>query len=135
MDKRVNEFIRKCEPSDLREDLLHHCILELYRIAEKYPGKIEALHNAGELWPWFHGLISRQLMSDKSTFYTKFRRKSMVYLPVEELPDRPIYQVDGFGECDAVERLGSNFVNYFYDQFPKRNQPKQKAAAVQISLF
>ena len=82
-DSRVNEFIRKCRPTDLQDDLLHHCITEVYRIAEKYPGKIERLHDAGELWPWFHGMICQQLMSEKSTFYTRYRRS---FSPLEHLP-------------------------------------------------
>ena len=86
-DSRVNEFIRKCRPTDLQDDLLHHCITEVYRIAEKYPGKIERLHDAGELWPWFHGMICQQLMSEKSTFYTRYRRQ---FLPIEALDfDQP----------------------------------------------
>lgn len=73
-DKRVNEFVSKQHPVDLQGDLLHHCIMEIYRIHEKYPGKIEHLHESNQLWPVFHGLVCRQLYSEKSTFYTKYRR-------------------------------------------------------------
>ncbi|MGG7036948.1 MAG: hypothetical protein ACI7YS_17400 [Flavobacterium sp.] len=137
LDRRVNEFIRKQKPSDLQDDLLHHCIAEVYRINDKYPGKIIALFEANQLWPWFHGMVCNQLHSTKSTFYTKFRRENMVYLPVEELPDRPIYQLEGAEEMEAVQKHGANFVNYFYDNFHKRKslQPKKVAEVVQISMF
>lgn len=81
-DRRVNEFIRKQQPSDLQDDLLHHCISEFYRIAEKYPGKIEQLHTDNQLWAYFHGMACQQMHSTKSTFWTRFRRQS---LPIDAL--------------------------------------------------
>ena len=74
-DRRVNEFIRKQQPSDLQDDLLHHCISEVYRIATTYPGKIEKLYQDNQLWPYFHGIACQQMHSKKSTFFTKFRRQ------------------------------------------------------------
>lgn len=76
-DRRVNEFIRKQQPSDLQDDLLHHCISEIYRIAEKYPGKIEQLHTDNQLWAYFHGMACQQMHSNKSTFWSKYRRPYM----------------------------------------------------------
>ena len=73
-DKRVNEFISKQRPVDLQGDLLHHCITEIYRLHEKYPGKIERLHESNQLWPFFHGMVCQQLYSEKSTFFTRYRR-------------------------------------------------------------
>jgi len=73
-DRRVNEFINRLQPADLRDDLKQHCFLEIYRMEERHPGKVSALHQANQLWAWFHGLVRMQLTSEKTTFYRLFRR-------------------------------------------------------------
>jgi tyrosine-protein phosphatase YwqE len=74
LDRRVNEFLQKQEPADLRQDLLHHCVMEIYRINDKYPGKIEELHSKDLMFAFFVGMVRNQLHSKKSTFFTRFRR-------------------------------------------------------------
>ena len=133
-DRRVNEFISKQQPCHLQGDLLHHCILEVYRINDKYPGKIEALNDRNELWAWFHGLVCRQLHSTKSTFYTRYRR---TYLPEEHIPAETV-SINPF-ETETQETLaeakhGSGFIDYFYREFPKRDK-KKIIKQVQISMF
>ena len=71
----LNQFIGKLKPDDLQADLKQHCFCELYRIAEKYPGKIEALHERDQLFAWMVGAIKMQLFSSRSTFSRRFRRQ------------------------------------------------------------
>ena len=132
LDKRVNEFIGKQQPAELQADLLHHCILEIYRIHDKTPGKIEALHAADQLWPWFHGMACMQLRSKKSTFFARFRR---TFEPVEAIPVRHHHDINYQKEEDeAIRKYGTNFINYFYTKLPER-KPKVKVESIALLLF
>lgn len=125
-DRRVNEFIRKQQPSDLQDDLLHHCITELYRLYEKYPGKIEQLFNNNKLWPYFHGMACMQLKSKNSTFYRKFRR---TFEPEERIPvmiEQP-FEVE-------LNKVDAAFVEYVYSVFENK-EAKQEVTFTQIELF
>ena len=128
-DRRVREFIAKQEPADLRDDLLSHCICEVYRIAEKYPGKIEGLHDANQLWPWFHGLVCQQLRSKKSTFYTRYRR---TFDPEEYIPKDAATMPDI--DFDIPNQIDEALLEYAYRIF---EQPKKvlKYEAKQLDLF
>jgi hypothetical protein len=125
-DHRVRQFINRLQPADLRDDLLQHCTLEVYRIAEKYPGKIEALHTSNQLWPWFVGAIKQQLMSKKSTFYTKHRRQ---FAPEEMIPRDQVEWPDPDLSKKGIDE--SIWINYVYTVFEtkpkvlKYNLPKQ----------
>lgn len=113
-DRRVNEFIRKQQPADLQDDLLHHCISEIYRIADKYPGKIEQLHAGNQLWPYFHGMACQQMHSTKSTFWSRYRRPFVNldetnYLSIKE----EAQEFDDNGQFEAiVDRLGADAAHY-----------------------
>jgi len=128
-DRRVREFISKQEPADLQQDLLSHCIMEVYRIAEKYPGKIEALAERNEIWPWFHGMACQQLRSNKSTFYTRYRRS---FDPVEYIPKDIATMPDM--DFDIKPQIDENFAEYAYRTF---EQPKKvlRYEAKQLDLF
>ena len=145
-DRRVTEFISKQQPAELREDLLHHCIMELYRIATKYPGKVEDLWQRGELWPWFHGMACNQLRSAKSTFFSKFRRQ---YIELESanlrnLPDDlPTYLSDDDYNTAISKRNGSNFASYVAGEVERQEKERlsnfglkmRKTESNQLQLF
>lgn len=128
-DRRVNEFIRKQQPADLQDDLLHHCISEIYRIAEKYPGKIEQLHAGNQLWPYFHGMACQQMHSTKSTFWSRFRRQS---LPIDAL-DWDIADEAPPGQYNALQRElyetiydrhGKGFADYQFLEIEKQEEQR-----------
>ena len=110
-DQRVNQFIAKQHPQDIQQDLLHHCILEIYRLYEKWPGKIEKLHTEGKLWPYFHGMASMQLRSKTSTFFRKYRRG---FEPEEKIP-LMVQQPDEV----EIKQVDQDFVDYVYSQIEK----------------
>lgn len=127
LDQRVKEFINKQQPCHLRGDLLHHCITEIYRINDKYPGKIEALYNKGELFAWFVGMVRNQLHSNKSTFFTKFRR---VYLSEECIPHNPDWP-----DYEIIQKpVNQAFVNQVYNNI-ESGVLLADTKAVQMSLF
>jgi hypothetical protein len=125
-DKRVNEFIRKQKPTDLQEDLLHHCITELYRLHEKYPGKIEELFSTNKLWPYFHGMACMQLKSKTSTFYRKFRRTFESEDKIPVMIAEP-YEFE-------INKVDQAFVEYVYSVFENRTD-KVEITFTQIELF
>ncbi len=133
-DRRVNEFLSKQEPADLRDDLKHHCVMEIYRMNAKYPGKIEALYQEGKMFAFFVGMVRNQLHSEKSTFFTRFRRHfepEEAYLHIaDKLPDT----VQDQDETEAVAKFGAGFIDYFYKKFAERGQ-KRQIANVQMSMF
>jgi hypothetical protein len=73
-DARIKEFLSKLKPTELQDDLKSHCILEVYRIAEKSPEKIIKLEADDQMFAWFVGVVRRQLTSERSTFFRKHRR-------------------------------------------------------------
>ena len=91
-DKRLNEFIKKLKPECLQDDLKSHCFLEIYRVAETHPGKIEDLDKKNQLFAWFVGMAKMQLFSTRSTFYRKHRRQFADDTLIDmERPDEQIY--------------------------------------------
>jgi len=144
-DRRVKEFIGLQEPADLREDLLHHCVLEIYRMHEKYPGKIEKLHIDGQMFAFFVGMVKNQNWSEKSTFWSRFKRghePEEVYLNNSELikAEESGALIISQTEQDicAIEKFGNNFMEYFYNTFPNRkvkNKTKCAPLSLQPSLF
>lgn len=111
-DKRVLEMVEKMKPADLQKDLLSHCKEELYRIAQKYPGKIEELDSTNKLFAYFTGLIYKQQCSTTSTFYRRLRKKGT-------LPDPFIYQ--------EVSRITNEEIN-------ANEPPKQLTVSQQNAL-
>lgn len=125
-DRRVKEFISRQQPADLQQDLLHHCILEIYRMHEVHPGKIEKLFNDGKLWPYFHGMACMQLKSKTSTFFRRFRRtfepEEMIPAMIEEPKDI---------DCKEVDK---DFVEYVYSVI-ERPKKESKSNFHQIDMF
>jgi len=56
---------------------------------EKYPGKIEELHGKGLMFAFFVGMVRNQLHSEKSTFFSRFRR------PFVEIDNCHIFLTEG----------------------------------------
>lgn len=132
-DRRVVELISRQQPADLQQDLLHHCILELYRCEEATPGKLLHLHQAGELFAFFVGMVRRQNWSDKSTFYTRYKRT------FESIEDHPhVYatpDLSTVSDADADKAFGTAFMDYFYNKYPNRRNKKIKRVPVQAAMF
>lgn len=142
-DRRIKEFIGRLNPSDLREDLMHHCVLEIYRIAEKEPGKVEALASRGnELFGWFTGMVHLQLESKTSTFYRKFRRcfadeKHIEYsnpvFPAFTEPQKELTEAEKWQAEQIYQRLESG--KTLQSEKKERKEKEKQAEKAQISLI
>lgn len=82
-DRRVNELVNKLQPADLRDDLLHHCIMYVFKIAAKCPGKIEALFERDELFAWFQRALKMELIGENSSFFRTYRRPCAEFNPAK----------------------------------------------------
>lgn len=122
LDARVNEFLKKLRPEHLQEDLKSHCITEIYRVSEKYPGKIEWLAERDQLFAWFVGMAKMQLFSTRSTFYRKHRRcfADDTWIDIET-PEAP--QEFEFKEHDPEKE---RMIEWAYSQIERPDRKKRQ---------
>jgi hypothetical protein len=94
-DRRVKQLVGKMHPPDLQDDLFQHCILEIYRVAQKCPGKVEGLVERNEMFAWFSQVIKLQMTGSHSTFFRKYRRpfENIETLDYER-PESPTFDID-----------------------------------------
>ena len=108
-DRRVNEFLGKMQPRLFIKDLTHHCILEIYRIGMKYPGKIEGLFKVYQLFGWFVGMAKMQLFSPRSSFYRLMLKEfaDEMYIDFNQAAEEESREVDNFTEAQnaIIEQL------------------------------
>jgi hypothetical protein len=100
--------------------------MEIYRMHEVHPGKIEKLFTDGKLWPYFHGMACMQLKSKTSTFYRRFRR---TFEPEERIPVMIVEP-----EYKEVKPVDQAFADYVYSVI---EQPKKESKSNfhQIDMF
>ena len=130
-DKRVNEFIAKLKPTYLQADLKSHCICEIYRVSNKYPGKIETLFHNNQLFAWFVGMAKIQLFSERSTFYRLHRRcfEDDVHLTHLSYNDIEF-------EVPTINHEVEKKVEYIYTQLERKRNIKPLAPVpIQVELF
>lgn len=136
-DKRVNEFIAKLKPTYLQADLKSHCIYEIYRLSNKYPGKIETLFQNDQMFAWFTGMAKMQLFSERSTFYRLYVRgfEDDVHLTHISYNDNE-YEFD-WAIVDAEKEETADWAYTQLDRYKaEQQQIKPLAPApVQLELF
>lgn len=159
-DCALLELLSKLEPADLREDLFHHFIERCYLIAERYPGKLEELAacdrnychivNAAEphkreLTAWCIGGIKRELMSSRSPFARKYRKR---YEPLEvigrNVPDEIEEKRNPIETYNRlVEKGGNGFAAGVWAEIERQEKirvrdfgkPPKQNKAMQIELW
>lgn len=121
-DKRIKEFISKLKPASLQDDLMMHCISEIYRVAELYPGKIEGLQERKQMFAWFVGMAKIQLMSKRSTFYRKHRREFCD----ETLIDTTKGEIEEPFEFKVHDPKKERMIEYVYCEIERTEKPNRK---------